>query len=464
MPHVTFQSPLIENAHDNGRAVKMKNFETFIFGSQSTRAKELAKYFFFDGNTQLIARSNLGLGSSAEQNAQNLLTQNFNIAVVNNIVGDSFHSTIAILPQQSIFGVGFALRRHFREYFWACVEVPIVHVRNNLKLVETVIDNGGGGTGAVGFQGNPSVANMDEAFRQAGMLYGKIDGAQKKTGVPDVTIRLGYDAIDRKDLYVSPYIGLMLPTSNKPKAVYMFEPITGNGGHLGLMIGTRGELDNRKFCDGRLWWSWYVESRYLLENTQKRSFDLYPNGPWSRYLSVWPNAAAQAAGGVANADFGINYLTQDCKVTPGLTLTISNQLTYVGTMWNAGLGYNTYVRQAEKIKLATAWTEGPMITDLDFGAGGGGGANINAMRSIGNELVFEDETFAQGPALIKESQINLGSAAHPSAVSHMGYGVIGIYCPCKRPRTYQAGVSYEFSRQNTAVNRWGVWGTMQISF
>lgn len=469
IPHVTFQSPLVENAHNNGRAVKMKNFETFVFGSKSTQPEQLARYFLFNNNTQLTVRSNLSLGNAAQEAGQDVLAQNFNIAVTNNLTGagNHFHSVIKIRPEQTIVGGGFAFRKHFREFYWASIEFPIVHVKNNVRLTEQVQDAGGPATGATGFQGEPTVANMVQAFKQQGMKYGRIEGPKTATGVPDITLRLGWDAVDRLDMYVSPYFGVVLPSSNKPKGVFMFEPITGNGGHVGLIGGTRGELDKRDIYHGKLWWSWYVESRYLLENTQKRSFDLYANGPWSRYLSVWPTLAARnlgaAAGNNVDKDFGINYLTQDVKVTPGLTFIGNNQLTYIGKMWNAGVGMNIYVRQAEKIKLVNTWKEGPIVASVDSPKG----FNVNNMtplRTIGTEGDAEKLGGSGVPYYITQNQINLGSAAHPSVVSHMVYGIMGLYCPCKHPRVYQAGLSYEFSRQNTAVNRWGLWGKAQISF
>jgi hypothetical protein len=276
-------------------------------------------------------------------------------------------------------------------------------------------------------------------------------------------IKFGYDNpfLNRKDLFMNMFVGVVLPTGNKPKAIYMFEPIYGNGGHAAFMMGSHGEVDLGKFKQGKLWLSWNAHTQYLFENTQKRSFDLKLNGPWSRYLSMYATQAKRVAGTAANATFGINLLTQDAKVTPGYSGTFDTMISYMGSKYYGGVGYSTFVRQAEKVELAKAWqyTEAS-ITAYDLLLD-----DMNRFRTIGTAYADLDVTNDALLAPIGEIDIDLNSAAHPSSVSHMVHANLGYHDKTRRyPFIVEAGASYEFSRQNTALNRWALSASTRVSF
>ncbi len=457
-PQVVAQNLIVDQATDTGRVLRMKALEASVFVGQSTEAEELAKYFFFHGKTELVVREN-DPAADANEFDQDLLSLNFNLDTTN----DGFHSTVKILPKQTFYGVSLSGRMHFRDKFWLAFEAPIVHVKNDMQLSENVITTGGGGAGTAGIGNNTVVGTMKDAFKQANMLYGKIDGVQKKTGLADLTIKVGYDNpyFNRKDLFMNMYAGLVFPTGNKPEAKYMFEPICGNGGHFAFMFGTHGEAHMRKFKSGNLWLSWGAESQYLFENTQKRSFDLKLNGPWSRYLSMYSTNANLSGGSATTADWGINLLTMDAKVTPGYTGTFNTGITYINDKYTLGLGYSTFIRQAEKVELAKAWAyPEATITDYEFTTN-----NANRFRTIGTEYIDLNTTTAATGITVKEADIDLGSAAHPAAVSHALQLTGGYHHKCeKRPYALEAGGSYEFSRQNTAMSRWGLWGKVRVSF
>jgi hypothetical protein len=454
------QNLLPDQATDTGRVLRMKGIQATAFFGQSTAAEELGKYFGIGGKSELTVKEDgPDVGVPASELSQDILALNFNLDTAD----AGFHSTIKFRPQQTFAGVGLSGRMHFRDCYWFQVEAPIVYVKNNMHLTETIINNGGGATQATGFGGLPDVSTMKDAFKQAGMLYGKIDGAQSKTGLADLTLKVGYDNpfLNRKDLFMNMFVGVVLPTGNKPKAVYMFEPIYGNGGHTAFMMGSHGEVDLGKFKQGKLWLSWNAHTQYLFQNTQKRSFDLKLNGQWSRYLSMYETQAKRVAGTAANATFGINLLTQDAKVTPGYSGTFDTMLSYVGSKYYGGVGYSTFIRQAEKVELAKAWqyTEAS-ITAYDLTAD-----DMNRFRTIGTAYADLDETDDALLAPIAEIDIDVNSAAHPSSVSHMVHANLGYHDKTRRyPFIVEAGASYEFSRQKTALNRWALSASARVSF
>lgn len=461
-PQVVSQNLLVDQAKDTGRVLRMTGIEATVFGGQSAREEDLAKYFFFDGKTELTVKEDQP-GTAATELTQDILSLNFNLDAAN----AGFHSNIKIAPKQTFFGVGLSARWHFRENYWFMIEAPIVHVKNDMQLTENIIAAAGGASGVAGINNKTELGTMKNAFKQAGMLYGKIDGPQKETRLADLTLKAGYDSplLNRKDLYMTSYLGLVLPTGNKAKAEYMFEPICGNGGHFAFMFGSKGELELRKFKSGKLWLSWGAETQYLFENTQKRSFDLLLNGPWSRYLSMYQTTAKQAAGnGVTDAEFGINLMTLDAKVTPGYNGAFNTALNFVGEKYYGSLGYTTFVRQAEKVALKNAfpYTEAT-ITAYDFADDEG---NVtNRFRKIGTDYSELDSDELATHVALKEADIDLGSAAHPGNISYMVNMNMGYHHSCqKRPYIVEGGASYEFSRQNTALSRWGLYGKLRVSF
>lgn len=485
---------LVDQAHENGRALKRRTVQIALFGGKSGQKQDLRDYFLYNGNNGLRMKETPelqgqnGAGTAFSfGNSQELIGSDFNIQTANGAQA----STINMNPYQTVSGAAISLRVPVLDRCWASLDVPIVHVKNNLDLTESFT----GGplapalAGAVGFispltgAATVPVATMVQAFNQLGMLYGRISGVQSKTGVADMTLKLGYDFVDQTDFYLSGYAGFVFPTGNRPKAEYMFEAIVGNNKHFGLNGGMYGQLSFENFGHNNLWLGWSLEGEYLFQNTQKRSFDL-KGRPWSRYLQVFQNEGARqaelltvpalTAGAITSLQrtWGINSFTQDVKVHAGYNGSFNFNVNYIGDAWHTGLGLNTYVRQAESIKLKNPWILGPQIAGLPIynkatyaGLGNTAGAT-DPLRSQGilgqpNEMFFS----ATVPTYVKESDLDLGSAAHPAVYSQTVYATTGYYRASDNyPQNFELGSSYEFGSCNTVLNRWTIWTKIQITF
>lgn len=445
-------STAIEHAHDIGIGHLKQGFQVGAFYETSTNSDRLNKYFLFNNKSSLIAKDKAP-ADLINNFDQDILAGNFNV----NTVDTLFFSTIKFKPKHQSMGMTFAYRRHIHEHFWMAVEAPVVYVKNEMRLEETqnavsVLE------AAAGIAGDTTVATMAEGFRNPSMLYGRIEPkVAGETRIADVTIRFGYESplLNRKDLYISPYVGLVVPTGNKAKAKHVFENIVGNGGHFGFMLGSEAQFEVKSYKNGTLWLNWNMESTYLTQNTQKRSFDLYQNGPWSRYLEMWPSSAKRVAGGLANREYGINLMTQDAHVIPGYQGMMITNLNYVGKKWHMSAGYTTFMRQKERVSLANPWQQGPMIAAYVADN------EINRVRTIGTCIDEHDE---EVDAFITESDINLNSAAHAGSISHLVGASVGLLCPESKERIFEAGATYEFSCQNNSLNRLGVWVKAQITF
>lgn len=448
---------VINQYHQNGRAINEMSLQATLFGGKSRNWDALRNFFLFDGLQQLnvnevvpsIANTATGLASNL---AQNIVSDNFNVSTV---MGTQ-SSTITVYPKQTFVGAALSFRSPLRETWWFSIELPLIHVKNSMTLVETYTYTPYAATASVaGFYSSSGeeflpVATMTQAFSQVGMLYGKIDGAQTKTGVADLTVMLGCDIINHVDMYLSPYGGVVFPTGNKPKAIYMFEPIVGNNHHFGLLGGLTSYVAIAESNDGKAWVGGSVNARYLFANTQRRLVDL-KNRPWSRYLSMYENETARLANQVT---FGANLLAQELRVKPGFSADVDLNFTYVGDCWQATLGVNTVMANAEQLHLANEWQLGPQIASLTDDS------YTSPLRGIGNNL---------GPNLnqtnyIQESDLDLLSAAHPAYVAHTLFITFGNQIVTDHPYTYNVGGAYEFTKNNAVMNRWTLFGTAQINF
>ncbi len=483
------QNLLVDQAHDEGRVLNKRTVQLAVFGGKSVNNTALRDYFLFDGKANLVMNENpveQGSGPNlATGTGQDLIASDWNIQTVTGCQT----STITMNPQQTVTGASVSVRVPLNQRWWATVELPVVHVRNNLDLTETYTynpaqqqANANGLINPITGDNSVPVATMIQAFKQYGMLYGRIDGVQKVTRIADLTLKIGYDIIDRTDEYMSVYGGVIFPTGNKAKGVYMFEAIAGNGGHAGIQAGAYGQVRLQENPKASVWLGWTMEANYLCSNTQKRSFDLY-NRPWSRYLQVFANESARIAEASANITpqyrtWGVNYFTQDVKVTPGYLGNFNFFGSCQGEKWTGTFGLNTTVRQAEKVSLKNEWQIGPQIAALPlYSTDGVASAPSNnnlpgATESLRNVSVLPNvavqlgnaQVIYPGTAYVYNSDLDLESAAHPAARSHTVYANLGYYRKVLHPQYFQLGASYEFATQNVVLNRWMVSMQFQIAF
>lgn len=479
----------------HGRALMMNDgwngtFDFTIFGGRTTRSKKLAEFFMFGNKNALTVDSN------PENLARDVNPIHFNIQygpLGENNYGEPcfFRETFDFRPRQSVTGFGITWRQYFANncccepVWWFEVGLPIYHVRNDMHLRESAPETSTV-TPLCNLQPGRA-ANMAEAFAgtttyQDGQKweFGKIDGARKRTGVAEVELKLGYDYLDTDCCHLDTYLGVLIPTSQRPKGVYVFEPITGNNHHAGILMGGTFGAQIWENCDRSIWWITDMDTRYLFRNTQTRSFDLR-NRDWSRYmLTIADRTAAEAVAAattvdevLANLTPGINIFTRKMHVTPRLQCTINTSFVYESCGFQAEVGYNFWARQHEKITLKDPWVEGPAIANLQYIEEGGlpNDRVVNRLSSIGNDnlragVPYIDSTTGTPETItvIREQDLDLASAAFPHAISNTIFFTAGYnWDTCCYPVYVGIGGEYEFNAVNTAVSRWTLWGKFGVS-
>lgn len=475
------------------------DLEFVLFGGTSVHNKNLTRYFTPFCKTQLAAQELVGPGIVSD-----LQAQHFGIVTKN---GD-FSSEISFEPAQSTIALGLYYRQSFwhheeknRDWFFS-ISSPLTHIKNQFKLTENIINDGGG---IEPIAGQNIVANMTQAFAQQAWNYGRIeskitsDGTntncsscpQTKTGLADIEVKLGMEWLNCTKYHLESYTGILIPTGNRPNGVHIFQPIVGNGKHTGLMFGSAGnfELWQNSCGDRVIKAECATHSVYLFSARQIRSVDL-KNKPFSRYMEVYANKAqaAQAVDLLAQANAapagspqatalfrqatnlstpGINIFTLPVNVTPGFQFNITTALTFTfGKGYQLEGGYNFFARKAECVKLACPWDLGPALKKID------GNGQTNPARDITGNVFLNSINIAQtdfanyDDNVIQQTDLDMNSAAHPAGISHTFYGSFGYRADelCY-PIMAHVGGSYEFANEsNASIDRWTLWTKFGVSF
>lgn len=487
------------HAREDGRGGA---FQIVPFGGSSLLSDKMQRYFTPFGKIMLIVDESNPNSNEPQNVERDLMATNFNVFTKN----QNFRSVISFEPKQTTFGLGL----HYKQSFWRCdkkmrgfffsASTPITHLNNEFKLIEKVINDGGG---VDKNRDANAVSNMAQAFNQSDWNFGRImsntescNSWLKKTGLADIELKLGMEWLEREPCHLESYIGILIPTGNKPQAKYLFEPIVGNGQHVGFMMGTyfgaRIWHDEEKGREIRA--EYATHSNYLFKSRQVRSFDLR-HKEFSRYMPVYMNqeqaAEAEALYNKALATAGpeqaallnqaqnlatpgINVFTQQVDVTPGFQYNITSSLIFTSCRgFQAEGGYNFFAHRAECVKLACPWVPGPALKHYN------GNGLTNPVRGISGTLLLEGAFDPQPnpyPAeyslnnyeknMIQESDLDLTSASTPCVLSHTLYGSLGYRWDDREyPLMTNFGGSYEFSNANNAsLERWTLWAKFGVSF
>lgn len=442
--------------------------EIVPFGGSSFQGGSLAEFFLPFGRSCLnVKEFNPNSGTNQDGDPlKDVEARNFNIETVNH----DFVSRICFCPKQTVFGLGITYKQALTRKcdgtvgLWFEASMPIERIQNTMGLTEKIINDGGGAIDEIGLDDSPRVGNMVQAFKQHNWKYGKIiKGCNLvKWGVADLELKIGYNTIDCGTCHLNSYAGILVPTGNKPKAHFVFEPIVGNNHHFGLMLGNNYGFELLNRGNHKLWLEVDNNSRFLFHNHQTRSFDLMDE-QWGRYLETYANKEqALDASNTSNENSGtsgINLFTGCFKVSPRFSFDNNAAMVYHHCNGFIGeAGYNFYARQAEDLCLKN-WPAEAQIKNIN------GLGDTNIARTIKDN--FPDSAIGVADyAPILKNDINLDTAGHPAIVVNTIYATMGYDFKVNfdRPGLIAIGGSYEFCSVNTALQRWLVWFKGTVSF
>lgn len=467
------------------------------FYQENTNRKNLAKYFFPGGKSELSIRGYAvrddggvpaapGPGADADFNAvpTDISGSNLFIAGTNPTETDyearfnRYSSKISVRPEIRTHGTVLHAHRYFPELssrLWASAQWPLLEIVSNANLKEFDRTGGFDHRSEVNDRGNNvySVAgrassqrkpvgdefalNAYEAFNHPFWKYGKITNhQQKKSGFSDLDLCVGYRLNDEFNVYTK----LTLPTSQKARAEYLFEPVLGNGSHLAFGGGITFDNNLKSLFDiptKGLYFHSSLEYQYLFQNKQLRSFDLKKNGSWSRYLPVIDYRDT-----IYTTKPGINFFTQKLEVTPQHEVNWNNCLNIeINNIVDVEVGYNFWYKHKEKVKLPS-WDE-----DINIGASPKGGSIVRvapANHSINSPALHAGIADPGAAHRVTADNLDLNSAAHPTSFSHTLYANACLQSSWnKLPFVVALGGSYEIANANKALDKWGIWSKITLN-
>lgn len=500
-----WHSHTIDKAKDFGGRIQFQPFY-----QHSENGKALAKYFMYDNKTEMKFT---GVAADAPVHPYN-----FNLA-------GGYTGSFSFNPKQEVYGVRLDYFQHLYRLLnglYFSVSSPIMHMQNDPGLKETVTATGKDATDdgpqnfTESFAGHVPTSDWSDSLK-----YSKIAGKQTLSGMGDIDVRLGYTILEKQPFKLAVTVGGIVPTSNKPTAEYMFEPVLGNGQSWGLGAGFETLFKAWQSDDNErryLHISASLDYRYLFENEYMRTLEL-KNQKWGRFIRMrqLDTVNTTAAYARPGSFFGPNVMTRKVKVTPGSQFDGVASLCFrLNNNWHFDLGYNIWGREAESVKLKEAWASkgtygliakttynpsAPATGDTYVGPGwvasneteialyknkankAGNTANgflskdiyisrmlpgipwATAVSSTTTSQIYAPAASTDGKALA-ESDLDL--SGHPVSISHKIFGGVDYTFKKIQGKKYPVVLglhgSYEFAQDNAALDQWAVWLKLGTTF
>ena len=359
-----------------------------------------------------------------------------------------YSSTLSFSPVSKTGGVLLFFQAQLPHELSVSVDTAVVHVSNDMRLLETNITN----------LGTSEFQTVTQEFASPINCFGRVCCARGKTGLDDIQVKLMYNLSDCDEHHFDVYGLLGIPTGAGSKSRYLFEPLVGSK-HVQLGLGATGM---GMVCDtgcstlslqGELKW------RYGFAGKEIRSFDLTKNGQWSRYMLL-----------VKRTDLvtmlpAINSLTFKSSVTPRNSVDLYFAAHYNYNAWHAEVGYDFWYRSPEHvcIKNCNSVLSTFGIADLLgialLNPHTASTANISQSVAAGANQMVSDTTFVG----LTTADINPASGAAPRSMSNCVYASVGYELDCHEyPMELGLNVAYEKGTNNNKADTVSGWLSFDI--
>ncbi len=265
----------------------------------------------------------------ANRDRTSLMAENFYLPT-------DFDSTVTLDPRIENFLVDFALYLGLDDWargLYFRIHTPICHTRWHVKVCERINDQGANNYDPGYFNGNVTVTvpgsveqygiprsqllNSFENYISDCMTINNVAGiqceslnhaiishcGQTETRPAELTAAFGWNMVSCDHVVFGLNIRAAAPTGNRPKGIYLFEPIVGQGHHweLGGGLNLRWDMwQSDDECDA---FGFYLDANvtHLFKAHQCRTFDLVGK-PLSRYMLAmkFSHDVENLVGGPAN--------------------------------------------------------------------------------------------------------------------------------------------------------------------
>ncbi len=421
-----------------------KNFhlQKTFFTKHSIKGQDVGKYFGIDGTNQISISNADNVGQIVANDAidvwDRFLIHNYNPGGGRTQTDAEFY----LNPKQEVWALRldfFGLLHNPIPKTFFKISAPIAYIENNLNTNYTTNTPDTDGEYISQFFNGNNINSGDASNLQEALLYGKIDSTRKNaSGLADIDAHFGYRLVEneKKSIYIS---GLVtIPTGNRPKSNYLFEPIYGNGNHLALgwQVDAKLQLWKEKRHSGCL--NFVLKHKYVTDGTERRLIPLnLPSYPFAHYYLAQRVGAAQGTPLFPAA----NILNQDVTIRPGNSLQAFLDLKFKAENFLIDAGYNLYYKEKENISLKTVWQDNVYaIANADYNVNGGNFDNAAELVRINNNI------------------LNLDGAVNPNQLNHKVFASLGYnFSISNHPTHIGFGAAYEFANNNFELEGYQFW-------
>lgn len=305
-----------------------------------------------------------------------------------------FKSSVIFKPSSNNFIVDlhwFLGLDQWQKGLYFSMYTPLVHTRNSMHIQENISSKSSTSHYAGYFGPQPvtpgalapsfssyingdtindieqTLAGTNVAIALQSLNNAKISSTtKKKTCFADLRMLLGWNVINEDDNHprrLGMYGTISIPTGNRPKGHYLFEPIVGNGHHIELGFGVNGEYTMWNNIDHDYRFIMYgdITISHLFGGRHHRTFDLQDK-PFSRYMLATKYKdviANNLKGGTVtpSAQFDntmapvANLSTLQVKTRAAVQVDAAAMITFSMPHWTFDLGYDLWARTAEDMHL-----------------------------------------------------------------------------------------------------------------
>jgi hypothetical protein len=247
-------------------------------------------------------------------------------------------------------------------------------------------------------------------------------------GLADIPLIIGWQPVQKDSWGLAVELVGSIPTGNRPKSEFLFEPIIGNGRQPTIGTGIMSYIKIWEDLEQYMYLYLTGHLFHFFNGTQYRSFDFKHNGFLSRYLLVKEfNDQQIATGTIVPA---INITTLKCHVHNAIVFDGTLLFAYTHNNFYTDLGYNGFIKSKDKIELTetipfnkygvkgTQYIFDPLTNTID---------NSTASRISITEGSLTDQTTFADPStvFINTQDLCIDSAKVPLSIVHTFFASIG---------------------------------------
>jgi hypothetical protein len=307
------------------------------------------------------------------------------------------------------------------------------------------------------FEGNVNVPkSFSESNIQQPLTHAKIMSGKKltKSGFADLNLALGYKLLNTQTHKLSLSAEITIPTGNKPQGIYVFEPIYGNGCHIGLggKIVSNTELYSHN--EESMHFMCAAHYQYLFKNSEMRTLSIkkeaFPTlasfSKFAHYVLVGTIRSPAHSPLFPAA----NILTTKVNITPGSQFEGLIDFSYTYKRLVCDIGYSLFLKSKESLKINN-WNDGVYaFINADEPTSTSYNTAINVIDQKTIDYHTLNETIAtNGTAITQKIFVSLGCLPHWFN---------------KFPTQFFVGGAYEYASSNNILSTYSLWTKLGISF